>query len=309
MPSLRILVIGAGAVGGYFATRLIAASRDVTLLVRPARAEQLRRSGLQLLSPQGNVTVQPKLLLASEITKPFDLILLSTKAYQLDAATKDFAPAVGPQTAILPLLNGMRHLDTLIARFGESAVLGGTSRIVSDLDAEGRVHQFGPLHDMVFGERDRTVTARIQAIDATLSGCGFPAILSPDIIADMWMKWVMLSSMAASTCLLRGSIGAINAVPGGRETILAIIAESDAIATANGYPTNPDFLAKHIKRLTEAGSALTASMFRDLSKGAPVEADHILGDLLARAAAHKVAAPLLTAAYVQLSIYANSLTK
>ena len=306
---LRILVIGAGAVGGYFAARLAAAGRDVTILVRPARAAQLRSTGLQVFSPHGDVTVQPKLLLASELKDPFDLILVSTKAYSLEAAMNDFAPAVGPGTAILPLLNGMAHIDTLIARFGKEAVLGGASRIVADLDTEGRVHQFGPLHDIVFGELTREVTPRIQAIDAALRDCGFPTTLSPNILASMWMKWVLLSSLAGTTCLLRASVGQIEAVKYGAEVARTIVDESASVAAANGYPQDAAFIDSHKARMTEPGSALTASMFRDLSKGQPVESEQILGDFLARADAHNVHPPLLTAAYVQLTVYANSLKK
>ena len=114
---MRVLVIGAGAVGGYFGARLAAAGRDVTFLVRGARAEQLRRTGLRVTSPHGDVAIAVgdlKLLDAREITAPFDVILLSTKAYSLDAAIEDFAAAVGPETMILPLLNGMAHLDKLV---------------------------------------------------------------------------------------------------------------------------------------------------------------------------------------------------
>ncbi|HEY1742069.1 MAG TPA: ketopantoate reductase family protein [Granulicella sp.] len=304
---MRILVIGAGAVGGYFGARLAAAGRNVTFLVRGGRAEQLRRTGLQIKSSQGDVTVQPKLLLAAEIKEPFDLILLSTKAYSLDAAIHDFAPAVGPQTAIFPLLNGMRHLDMLVARFGEAAVLGGTTRIVADLDSEGIVHQVGPLHDVTYGERDKSVSPRIERIDATMRDCGFPTTLSSDILAAMWSKWVMLSSMAAITCLLRGSVGQVETVRGGVETAKALIAESSAIAMANGYPQTEEFLAQHTARMTQPGSALTASMFRDLQKGAPVEVEHVLGDFLSRGEACGVETPLLRAAYVQLSIYSESL--
>jgi len=304
---MRILVIGAGAVGGYFGGRLAAAGRDVTFLVRAGRAEQLRRTGLQIKSSQCDAAIQPKLLLAAEIGEAFDLILLSTKAYSLDAAIDDFAPAVGPQTAILPLLNGMRHVDTLVARFGEAAVLGGTTRIVADLDSEGIVHQLGTWHDFTCGERDKSLSPRIQRINTTLRDCGFPTTLSPDILAVMWSKWVLLSSMAAITCLLRGSVGQVVAVHGGLETVHALIAESSAIATANGYPQTPEFLEQHTARMTQPGSALTASMFRDLQKGAPVEVEHILGDFLARGQAHGVETPLLRAAYVQLSIYSASL--
>jgi 2-dehydropantoate 2-reductase len=304
---MRILIIGAGAVGGYFGGRLAAAGRDVTFLVRPKRAEQLRQTGLQIVSPYGDISLEPKLLLADELlTNPqsFDLIVVSTKSYSLDAAIEDFAPAVGPDTAILPLLNGMRHLDTLVARFGEAAVLGGTTRISADLDPEGRVLQVLTYHDILFGERDKQLTPRIQAIDETLRDCGFPARLSPDIIAAMWGKWFIISSFAAPTCLLRGTIGAIVAAPGGTDTVRAILAECAAIVAANGNPQSQAALEMQLGRATEPGSSFTASMYRDVTKGAPVEADHLLGDLIERGRAHGVAAPLLQAAYVQLSVYA-----
>ncbi len=303
--SVRILVIGAGAVGGYFGAKMARAGRDVTFLVRAVRAEQLRRSGLQVIEPDTTFTVQPKLLLAEELKanpKAFDLILLSTKAYSLDAAIEDFAPAVGPETAILPLLNGMSHLDKLKERFGAKTVLGGSTRISADLDAEGRVIDMDKLlHDIHFGELDGAVSERIQAIDATLRGCDFDVFLEPDVVAFMWNKWTVLSALASITCLLRGSIGAVEAVRYGAQTALAILAESVAIATANGYPPPGPFLDAVKTRLTLPGSDLTASMHRDMMRGAAVEVEHILGDLLARAGG--VDAPLLRAAYVQLKVY------
>jgi 2-dehydropantoate 2-reductase len=306
---MRILVIGAGAVGGYFGARLAAAGRDVTFLVRGARAQQLRRTGLNATSPDGNVSVaasELKLLAADEIAAPFDLVLLSTKAYSLDAAMADFAPAIGPQTMVLPLLNGMAHLDKLSARFGGHAVLGGSTRIVADLDAEGTVHSLERLHDLNYGELDKQVTPRIEAVKAELSGAGFEAILQPDIVAFMWQKWTFLASLGAITCLLRGSIGQVVATVPGEATARGILAEADAIAAANGYPTPQPFLEAASARLLKQGSTLTASMYRDMMRGAPVEADHILGDLLARAATHSVQAPLLTAAYAQLCVYQNA---
>lgn len=307
---MKILVIGAGAVGGYFGGQLAAAGRDVTFLVRPARAAQLQRTGLQIVDPYGDKTVHPKLLLAADLKAnptPFDLILISTKAYSLDAAIDDFAPAVGPHALLLPLLNGMRHLDTLDARFGSDRVIGGSVQIIGDMDAEGRIHSLGKLHDLNFGERDKTLTPRIKAIEETFRDAGFEANLKPDILAFMWQKWTLLAAMGAITCLLRGSIGAVEAAPGGLETARAIAAECVAIATANGYPPDEKFHAIMLKRLTEPGSPLTASMYRDLQKGARVEADHILGDLLDRGRAHHLEAPLVQAAYAQLSIYSNSL--
>jgi len=306
---MRILVVGAGAVGGYFGARLAAAGRDVTFLVRERRAAQLRAIGLDVKSSAGDFTIAPanlKLISAQELAtskSTFDLILLSTKAYALEAAMADFAPAVGTETAILPLLNGMRHLDMLSERFGREHVLGGSTRIVADLDSEGRVLHIENWQDLAFGELDKSLTPRIEAIAQTLHGAGFEDQLSPDILAFMWNKWMLLSSMAGLTCLLRGNIGEIARAPFGVETQQAFLHETAAIATASGYPPTEKSFAAVTARLTDPQSTLTASMYRDLSKNSPVEADHILGDLLRRGNALGLHSPLLQAAYVQLSVY------
>ena len=283
----------------------------MTFLVRERRATQLQETGLQVMSPNGDVSVNPRLLLAQELReKPdvFDLILLSTKAYSLESAMEDFAPAVGANTTILPLLNGMRHLQMLDARFGGEHVLGGSTRIVADLDAEGRVLNMDRLHDLVFGERDRAATTRLQTIAETLHGAGFEDILSPDVLAFMWQKWVLLCSLGAATCLMRGAIGEIAAAPGGNEVVKNLIAETSAVAAAEGYPQTAEFLEMITARLTEAVSSLTASMFRDLQKGHPVEAEQIVGDMLRRAEAHGIAVPLLRTAYAHLGVYSNKRT-
>ena len=304
---MRILIVGAGAVGGYFGAQLAKAGRDVTFLVREGRAAQLRRTGLQVHSPHGDYTIEPSLLIASDLQQrpqTFDLILLSVKAYSLEAAMNDFAPAVASGTLILPLLNGMRHLDALDARFGAAHVLGGSTRISADLDAEGGVHSFEDLQDLVYGARFERTAAPLAPVDEALQGCGFDDKLSNDIMAFMWQKWTILSSLASITCLLRGTVGEVEAARGGPETARAIITEAAAIAGVCGYPTTPAFLDVLSSRLTVAGSSLTASMYRDMMRGLPVEADQILGDLLLRGEEHGVQTPLLRAAYVQLSVYA-----
>jgi len=306
---MRILVVGAGAVGGYFGACLAAAGRDVTFLVRERRAAQLRDLGLQVKSQNDDFAIAPadlKLISAEQLAaskSAYDLILLATKAYALEAAMDNFAPAVGANTAILPILNGMRHLDILSARFGGQHVLGGASRIVSDLDPEGRVLHIEPWKDLAFGEVDKRVTPRIEAIAKTLHGAGFEDMLMPDIVAFMWQKWMLLASMAGLTCLLRGSIGEIARAPFGIETEQAFLRETAAIATASGYPPSDKSFAAVTARLTDPESTLTASMYRDLMKNSPVEADHILGDLLRRGNALGLPSPLLQAAYVALSVY------
>ena len=300
---MRILVVGAGSVGGYLGGRLAAAGRDVTFLVRPGRAAQLRKDGLRILSPHGDLTLAPKLVLANEMDGPYDAVLLAVKSYGLEGAMSDLAPAVGPATMILPVLNGMRHLDALEARFGGDRVLGGSTRLSTDLDSEGRILQLGEFNDLSYGERSCADTPRIQALHAELGNAGFDTTLSPDIIGLMWRKWMMLAASGAITCLLRGTIGEVVAAPYGLQTALAIIDECAAIARGAGHAMPEKTMEFTREYLTRPGSPFTASMFRDLQKGAPVEADQILGDLLARGDAHGVDAPLVRAAYAQLAAY------
>jgi 2-dehydropantoate 2-reductase len=301
---MRILVVGAGAVGGYFGGRLIQAGRDVTFLVLPRRAEEIRAQGLRILSPMhGDFTVRPKTITAAQIASPYDVIFLSVKSYGLAAAIDDFAPAVGPPTVIIPVLNGMHHMDALAQRFGEHAVLGGVCYVSTEIDSQGRIIQLAGFQSLTYGEPDRKKTARIEAVHQEFSGAGFEAAISGDISRDMWQKWVWLASVGASTCLLRGNIGEIAAVPGGAELCLSVLRECAAIAGACGYPMSEAFLAETSSQLTAPGSTLTSSMYRDLTEQAPVEADTILGDLIERGRKRGVSAPIIQAAFVSLTIY------
>ncbi|HET7888109.1 MAG TPA: 2-dehydropantoate 2-reductase [Bradyrhizobium sp.] len=303
---MRILVVGAGAIGGYFGGRLLQAGRDVTFLVRPKRAGELASHGLIIKSPNGDATLQnPPTVQADTLTEKFDLVLLSCKAFDLDDAIKSFAPAVGPNTAILPLLNGMKHLGILEQRFGAKAVLGGQCAIAVTLNEQREIVQLTPMQSLGFGERDGKMTDRVQAIAEVLSSGKFGAAASAQVIQDMWEKWVFLASLAASTSTMRASVGHILAAPGGRDFILGMLDECSAIAASEGHaPTGP-FSERAKGMLTAEGSPLTASMFRDIKAGAKVEADHVIGDLIARADAAKVLVPKLKVAYTHLKAYEN----
>src|SRR4029077_8927120 len=264
--AMRILIIGAGAVGGYFGGRLAQAGRDVTFLVRPARAKQLNRDGLRIVSPHGDAVLNPKLVSAEEIDKPYDLVFVSVKAYALDAAMNDFAAAVGPETMILPVLNGMRHIDLLTKRFGERAVIGGVCLVAAEIDDQGRIVQLARFQQLVYGEGNGETTPRLQTLDATLQGAGFDARLSTDIMQAMWEKWFQLASLGAVTCLVRGTIGEIVAAPGGADLSLRMMDESAAVATACGHKPSEALVSKHAGAMTAPGSSLTSSMYRDLRK-------------------------------------------
>jgi 2-dehydropantoate 2-reductase len=302
---MRLLIVGAGATGGYFGGRLAQAGRDVTFLVRPARAEQLKASGLRIVSPHGDASLTPKLVTADQISAPVDAVLVTVKAYSLEAALDDFAPAVGPGSTIVPVLNGMRHMDLLTARFGKAAVVGGLCRIAATIDSEGRIAQLAPFHDLVYGEMDGSTSSRMAAFDAFMQGAVFNAKLSPKIEAEMWEKWVMMAALGGVNCLMRGSIGEIQAAAGGAEFALAFLSEVTAATTALGHPPSADWLAFVRSLLLAKDSPLVASIYRDMQKGSPIEADQIIGDLLARAGKAGVSTPLLAAAYTSLSVYQN----
>jgi 2-dehydropantoate 2-reductase len=306
---MRILIVGAGAVGGYFGGRLAQAGRDVTFLVRPTRAKQLAQDGLRIISPHGDAVLTPKLITAEEIDTPYDVVFLSVKAYALEAAMNDFATAVGPETMIFPVLNGMRHIDILTNRFGEHAVIGGVCLVASEIDDQGRIVQLADIQQLAYGERNGKTTPRLQTLDATLQGGGFDARLSTNITQAMWEKWVQLASLGAITCLMRGAIGEIVAVPGGADLSLKVLDECAAVATACDHKPSEGLIARHTAAMTASGSPLTSSMYRDLRKGAPVEVDHILGDFIERGSAHGVVTPLLKAALVNLRVYQESLSK
>ena len=300
---MRVLVVGAGAIGGYFGGRMLQAGRDITFLVRPKRASELASAGLVIKSPNGDVTLKkPPTVQADRLNEAFDVVLLSCKAFDLEDAIKSFAPAVGPNTAIIPLLNGMLHLDVLEAKFGAERVLGGLCAIAATLNEAREVVQLAPMQSLGFGERDGRMSDRVRAIAevfASING----AAASERIMQDMWEKWVFLASLAASTCLMRTSVGNILAAPGGKDFLLGILDECSAISAAEGFPPGGPFFERVKGMLTAEGSPMTASMFRDIKAGLPVEADHVIGDLVARADAAKIPVPKLRTAYTHLKAY------
>lgn len=299
---MRILAVGAGAIGGYFGARLVSAGRDVVFLVRERRAEQLARTGLIVRSALGDIDLPaPRTILAKDLAEPFDLILLSCKAYDLEGAIASLAPAVGPGTLILPLLNGMSHLDALDARFGAAPALGGLCSISTTLDDQGRIRHFGDFHALSFGARDASQQDRLESLAAALSGAGFDARRSENILLEMWEKWAFIAAAAGVTCLMRASAGDI-AAAGASDLALTLLDECAAVSAANGFAPREPAIARGRAMLTAKGSTFAASMLRDVERGSRTEADHILGDLMRRGAKSDPA-PLLRIAYAHLKSY------
>ena len=299
---MKILVLGAGGIGGYFGGRLAQGGADVTFLVRPKRAAQIAANGLVIESPNGNAAIPVKTVTADTVGPGYDLVLFTCKAYDLDSAMDAIAPAMAGDAVVVPMLNGIAHLEKLDARFGKAKVMGGTCQINVTLLADGTVKHMEPLNRLTFGERDGTGSARARAFAAELAKTSIDWSLSPTIEQDMWEKIMFLSVLASVTCLFRGNIGEILAAPGGREVIERALAANVAIVAKCASAPREKIVEWATARLTTPGPA-ASSMLRDVERGNPVEADHIVGFMLDRAREHGVDDLVLSLAFTHLKAY------
>lgn len=306
IASMRILILGAGATGGYFGARLAQAGVDVSFLLRPQRARLVREHGLRLRSPLGDAQLAPTVLTADQLAAaaPFDLVLLSCKAYDLGSAIEAIAPAVGAHTTVLPVLNGLAHYPLLDARFGREQVLGGLCFISAVLATDGAIDHLDKPARLTFGERDSAaISPRVQAFAAACRAAGIDHVASTDIGGEQWIKFSFLASLAGATCLQRSDIGGIVARDGGVEFIRGLHEECLALAAASGHPVPDKAIAIARDSLTQAGSPMKASMLHDLEAGKPIEAAHLIGDLVNRAHTRGVPVPRLQAIWVTLQGY------
>ncbi|MEZ5898288.1 MAG: 2-dehydropantoate 2-reductase [Hyphomicrobiaceae bacterium] len=300
---MKILILGAGATGGYFGGRLAAAGADVKFLVREKRAQQLADHGLVIESPFGNDQTRVKTVLSDQLTAAHDVIVVSCKAYDLDSAIDAIRPAVGSSTLVLPLLNGIKHLDTLDAAFGAEHVLGGSCHLSVTLGENGEIRHLNQLHLLTFGPRMPSQLPQCRKILDVFSAANFEPKMREDMMQAMWDKWVLLASLAGLTCLFRASVGEISATPHGRGLMLALIEECRSVAQANGHEPSADHMANIASLLTDPSSKVVASMLRDMQKNARIEADLIIGDMLARGEAAGLKTPLLSVAATNLACY------
>lgn len=300
---MRILMAGAGATGGYFGARLAQAGQDVTFLVRERRYQQLQARGLVLQTPQGTEKLQPQLTQANTLTGHYDLIIVTVKSFALDQVMDDIAPAVGPDSLIMPILNGMRHIATLQQRFGEDKVIGGLCKINATLGDEGEVIQLTPLHQLLYGALDGNNDARLQRVDAALRDFQVDTLFSDNIMDELWEKWLLLSTLGAVCCLARGNTQQILTSRGGEALLQGIFAEILSVITAEGYQPRPAVTARIFELLNNPSTPMTSSMYRDLTQGFDIEADQVIGDLLLRAKRNGLSTPLLNAVDVNLQVY------
>jgi len=300
---MRILMAGAGATGGYFGARLAQAGQDVTFLVRERRFQQLQTNGLVLQTPQGTEKLEPQLIQARSLSGHYGLIMITVKSFALEQVMEDIAPAVGPDTLIMPILNGMRHIATLQQRFGDDKVIGGLCKINATLGESGEVIQMTPLHQLYYGALDGNNDARLQRVDAALRTSQVDNRFSDNIMDELWEKWLLLSTLGAVCCLARGDTQQILTTRGGEALLQGIFSEILAVISAEGYQPRPAVTARIFELLNNPETPMTSSMYRDLTQGFDIEADQVIGDLLLRAKRKGLITPLLNAVDVNLQVY------
>lgn len=300
---MKILVVGAGAVGGYFGGRLAEKGEDVTFLVRTRRMQELEQSGLKISSPHGDFELIPRLIEAGT-DETFDLILLSTKAYHLDQVMQDIEPFVAEHTYILPLLNGMAHLERLTETFGEHRVLGGLCFIESTLDEQGRILQTSPSHHLLFGPLTGERTQRLEELERHLTGTKAPIKYSETIIRDMWNKYLFITTFSGVTSLFRSAIGPIREQEQGMHQIRQLAAEAKQAMEQQGAVFSEDIEQIQEKQIMQMSETMKSSLQRDMEKGNDVESEHLFGMLLT--ASEKQHYPLLRSVYTNLQIYRSN---
>jgi 2-dehydropantoate 2-reductase len=300
---MKLMFVGAGAVGGYFGGRLIQSGHDVSFLVRANRADQIERDGLRISSPLGGYRTAPRYHLLDSIDPATDVAILSCKAYDLSRVVDELAARLPARSLILPLLNGLEHYQLLDVVFGADRILGGLCHIGVTLTDDGEIVHSNALQFFAYGPRSESQRQVCSAMDANIRHTSFLPKLSPNIMWDAWEKYAMLAAYAGVTCLMNASIGEILALPGGLDILLEAFDETSRVAALSGYAPRAHFRDETIATFSDVRSRGTSSMLRDMRKGRRVEADHILGDMVRRAAAMSVRTPILRAAYAAVKRY------
>lgn len=304
---MRVLILGAGAMGGYYGGRLIEAKAgaDVTFLVREGRKATLAEKGLVIDSPAcGNFQTPVHAITGAELAqeKPFDVVLFTCKAYDLDSALEAITPAVSANTVVLPVLNGMSHMDLLNSRFGKERVWGGVAKIAAQLLPDGTIKHLNDWRALVFGEQSGEVSPRALAFAAAFGASAVKAEPVANIMQAMWEKCVHLTTVAAMTSLMRASIGEI-VRGGGAELMLEALKSNSEVAAREGYAPSATFQQEYGRMFTDPTIPYGASMLRDIERGGQVESDHIVGFMRDKAQKYGIPARLLDISYVHLKAY------
>ena len=299
---MSVLIVGAGAGGGYIGERLLAAGRDVTFLVRPQTFARLTSEGLRLRHGAQVHTTAVKAVTAAELDGTYDVVVVAVRTGAVESAIDDFRCAVGQDTTIVPIMNGMRHLTLLAAAFGPQRALGAATRLVASMSADGTIGVVVPGIDMQIGLVDG---GRSSALDRTRTELDVPDIsvtIRDDVVAAMWEKFAFITSTAVLTCLVGDEIGPTARADGGVDLARRVLAEVSSIAAAEGFPLADAARAILDGMLADRTSTFGPSMFRDMRAGRPIEIT-VFEDLADRARTHTLDTPILDASMVVIDVH------
>ena len=304
---MKILVLGVGGIGGFFGGHLHEIGADVTFLVRPKRRALLQANGLRIISPLGNLNLDPKLVLSDELKPVYDIILISCKTYDLDQAIIDLRPTKG-RGLIIPFLNGVTHMKKLDEEFGQDNVMGGVAHISSTVNKDGIIEHFSEFKKLTFGNRDLSKNNALKEFAEVCAKTKFDVALSDDINLDLWKKWVFISTVAGATTLFSCSLGEIVKSDFGKQIIIDLFNECRSIAQLYKYDYEDSEADIILKTITTPGSPIKASMQRDVEKKSFTEHEQIFGDLINKGQKYSFDCPILMSCYVRMNVYQRNLT-
>ena len=304
---MKILVLGVGGIGGFFGGHLHEIGADVTFLVRPKRRALLQANGLRIISPLGNLNLDPKLVLSDELKPVYDIILISCKTYDLDQAIIDLRSTKG-RGIIIPFLNGVTHMKKLDEEFGQDNVMGGVAHISSTVNKDGTIEHFSEFKKLTFGNRDLSKNNALKEFAEVCAKTKFDVALSDDINLDLWKKWVFISTVAGATTLFSCSLGDIVKNDFGKKIIIDLFNECRSIAQLYKYDYEDSEADIILKTITISGSQIKASMQRDVEKNSFTEHEQIFGDLITKGEKYNFDCHILMSCYVRMNVYQRNLT-
>lgn len=300
---MKLLIMGSGGVGGYYGARFAAAGHEVIFVARGRHGAAIAAQGLRLRSERGDVTLRDARVTGDPAEAgPCDGILVCTKLRDLEAAAVAIRPAIGPETWVMPLQNGVERERILTGLLGPGPVVGGVTQIATAIAEPGTVQHTGRMARLIYGELDGRASARMSAFDrAAREAGGFDAVLSPDIVFETWKKFAFLAPFASITCVHRSAIGPLRADPAIRAEIAALVAEAVAVGRAAGIAFAPDHAGGVMAFIDGLAPAMKSSMLHDLEAGRPLELDWLTGAVSRLGRAQGVGTPATDRVYAVLA--------
>lgn len=308
---MKFLILGAGALGGYYGGLLQKGGADVTFLVRPPKADQLRNDGIRIKLEDSYYNAPVKITTSNTIDEEFDVIFLTCKAYDLEASIKSITPAVGSRSAVLPILNGVNHIDILIEHFGTDRVLAGVTQFLVNQDRDGTIRP--TLHGSggqktILGEIRGGGSKRCDGILEAMKINMPDTSISNNILKEIWAKLSGAGPSFAVASLLQARAGQVANTTTSVSVVENIFNESSAICSAEGYPASKDMKDIIVNDLWgKKGSNYGPSILADIENGRKTEGDHVIADLVRRGKKHNLKIPLLEAALCKIELYENNL--